>query len=150
MIGQSFRVAFAVFCLASLAAAQERTDFPTSVFGSRRIPETRYEIQGTIRFSENFHAADRVRVVLVSFVGPVVQETLTDPGGNFVFRNISPGQYLIRAFAPGYKTAETSVVINNVSAQGVLLVFTERDEESSQRAGAKGAAIVIPTEPTRL
>ncbi|MCZ6490996.1 MAG: tetratricopeptide repeat protein [Acidobacteria bacterium] len=80
-------------------------------------------ISGRVLFDRNLKEMPSVLIKLLTSFGMPMQQTFTRSRGEFEFRNLRPGQYMVEVVEEGYEVARQTVELAFGSRRGVMLLL---------------------------
>lgn len=93
------------------------------------------KIQGVVQVENQTPLSDAAVYLLEAENKEIIKTTITDDSGNYIFRDVSPGDYFIKVYSLGYEVQETTLF--SVDADDVtkeVVVLTEAVESLEEVA----------------
>lgn len=90
------------------------------------------EIRGTVTEDDQSPLQDASIYLLTTGDNEIVKTTITDASGNYLFVNVSSGEYFIKSYSMGYEVQETAPFTVNgkdVKMEGIVLSITSEELE---------------------
>jgi Flp pilus assembly protein TadD len=118
--------------------------FAAAVFGQIRQPVIQdYSISGRIVFGMTNPPEERIEVRLVGLGAQVLATAFSDIGGNFEFRNLQPGAYIIHIDFPGFEEVREPVEVRNLGGRNAnVSILMNRILDVRRQEGPDG----LPTD----
>lgn len=91
-------------------------------------------ISGRVLFDRNLKEVQAVLVTLLSSTGIPMQQVFTRSRGEFEFRNLKLGQYVVEVKAEGYKVARERVDLSFGSRGGIFILLEPTNKLEVKRA----------------
>lgn len=149
-MGTPRRVALSAFlaCLSGLAAgvANAQPLLSSPVADSPRVTQIASATTGVISGLVLDERGQPLPDVVISAVGGSTSFAVSDRGGQFTLRSLTPGPYLVRAHLDGYVAARQTIVTVRPSARSVSTFTLRREGET--RVLAAGADAIAVAEPS--
>ena len=93
------------------------------------------KIQGVVQVENQIPLSDAAVYLLEAENKEIIKTTITDDSGNYIFRDVSPGDYFIKVYSLGYEVQETTLF--SIGADDVtkeVIVLTEAVESLEEVA----------------
>ncbi len=131
---RSFRRAVALAAILCFSTGWAHAQRPEQQQRQPRLPQRResLSISGRVLFDRNLKEMASVLIKLLTNSGIPMQQTFTRSRGEFEFRNLKPGQYVLEVVEEGYQVARQTVDLSFGSRRGAMLLL-----EPTTQAGLK-------------
>ncbi len=122
---RSFRRAVALAAILCFSTGWAHAQRPEQQQRQPRLPQRResLSISGRVLFDRNLKEMASVLIKLLTNSGIPMQQTFTRSRGEFEFRNLKPGQYVLEVVEEGYQVARQTVDLSFGSRPGVMLLL---------------------------